>query len=200
MLQDLAPVYLKHPIKCQEEDCSGQPQERSNKYQKGAAHFPEAAGRWFTLTSYCFPSHHTVILESLPWLSVIPWMESNEQIFILDWPKYAGLYSGKLGRKVHVKNCSSQYMLLASDNLKLMHVLRQELVWCWCLKWAVVLPFYECRSLFGEAKGYTWVLHFWSRFCFFYRNQDFHSLCQAMRFFSQPAFWKALIQEVSYGP
>lgn len=52
--------------------------------------------------------------------------ESNEQIFILDWPKYAGLYSGKLGRKVHVKNGSSQYMFLGSDNLKFMPVLRQS--------------------------------------------------------------------------
>lgn len=54
-------------------------------------------------------------------------MESNEQIFILDWPKYTGLYSGKLGRKAHVKSCSSQYMFLSSDNLKFMHVLRQSL-------------------------------------------------------------------------
>lgn len=53
--------------------------------------------------------------------------ESNEQIFILDWPKYAGLYSAKLGRKVHVKNGSSQYMFLGSDNLKFMPVLRQSL-------------------------------------------------------------------------
>lgn len=50
---------------------------------------------------------------------------NNMQTFIPDWPKYAGSYSVKLGRnerKMHMKNCSSQYMFLASDNLKFMNV------------------------------------------------------------------------------
>lgn len=62
---------------------------------------------------------HAIISHSLSMLG------NNIHTFIPDWPKCAGSYSVKLGRnvrKVHVRNCSSQYMFLASNNLRFMNV------------------------------------------------------------------------------
>lgn len=94
-----APAYLKHLIKCQEAECGESAQKRSNNYQKGAAHFLETAVHQVILTMCCFPSNHT---ENPLWLSDIPWtlLGNNIRILILDWPKYACLYSWKLERNV----------------------------------------------------------------------------------------------------